>query len=97
MRIEEADFILEPSLTDYDGIFDLYLPQQVNSKTNPRIEFRSAGYGMSLASCVKRICRYRAISKLNKETITLMEYMKALLESEEELKQMFNELNIRKR
>ena len=97
MKIEEPDFIMEQSTDSASGIFDLYVLQEIKSKTNPRKEMKLVGYGIKLSSCIKHLCHYRATNKLNKDTATLNEYMTALMESKDELMKIFDEINLPKR
>lgn len=85
MRIEEEDFRL-----DYDGScnrFDLYMTKVIhaNDPEKRRTEPSIYGYSMTLEGALKKIINNR-ISKKNKETYSLKEYLK-------EYKQHVDDLN----
>ena len=58
MVIEEADFRLTSEVSDY--FWDLELLYTVRPKGKPeRQEFKNAGYGMPLETCIRRVVHHR--------------------------------------
>lgn len=85
MIIQGNFYRIEP-INDTSPLWDLYLLRKVNSKTNPREEFRLEGYGMPLDSAIGRIIRYAINSKYGKDEITtLKEYLNVFKQIQEEI------------
>lgn len=85
MIIQGNFYRIEP-INDNSPLWDLYLLRKVNSKTNPREEFRLEGYGMPLDSAIGRIIRYAINSKYGKDEITtLKEYLNVFKQIQEEI------------
>ena len=87
MIIEEKDFRLTP-IDDSTVRFDLELLYKVKPKgKESRLEFKNAGYGLSLENAIKKVAQYRIINNHKEEAITLVDYL-------EEFKQELDSLNI---
>ena len=87
MIIEEKDFRLTP-IDDSTVRFDLELLYKVKPKgKESRLEFKNAGYGLSLENAIKEVAQYRIINNHKEEAITLVDYL-------EEFKQELDSLNI---
>lgn len=85
MIIQGNFYRIEP-INDTSPLWDLYLLRKVNSKTNPREEFKLEGYGMPLDSAIGRIIRYAINSKYGKDEITtLKEYLNVFKQIKEEI------------
>lgn len=71
MIIEEHDFRMTQALGPF---WDLELLYTVKPKGKPaREEFKEAGYGLPLESCIKRVINHRMA--LKKEVYTLKEFL----------------------
>lgn len=81
MIIQEDDFKIT-SIDESTPCFDLELLYTVNKgKSNERVEFRNAGYGMPFDHALKKIIMYRISKK--QENFSLKEFIKEWrLESE---------------
>lgn len=95
MIIKGPDFYMESSISDESDSFDLQVLQHINSKTNPRDELKSAGYGMTMAKCVDKIARNRAARKhksaeYEDTPMTLKQYHEDYLQAIEEIKIMLH-------
>lgn len=88
MTIEESDFKLIPC-SEASPHFDLELLYTVNKgKSNERIEFRNAGYGLTLESAIRRIIMSRIASKHGEGTISLKEFLGEFKEEIKKIKQI---------
>lgn len=74
MVIEEADFKME-SVGDNTHFWDLSLLRIVKSKEGERQEFKNAGYGLTMLSCLKRIADFRVECK-HPDAMSLKDYIK---------------------
>lgn len=74
MEIVEKDFKLKP-ISDDCPQFDLELLYVVKPRGGEaRLEFKNAGYGMSLESAIKRIAHYRVSCNHKDEAIRSSTY-----------------------
>lgn len=74
MVIQEKDFILTP-INDSTPKFDLELLYKVQAKgKDPRMEFKTAAFGVSLEYAIKKIAQYRVSYKHEDEAISLKTY-----------------------
>lgn len=74
MEIVEKDFKLKPISEDCP-MFDLELLYVVEPRGGEaRLEFKNAGYGMSLESAIKRIAHYRVSRNHKDEAIRSSTY-----------------------
>jgi len=90
MIIEGTFYRLTP-LNDHSLMFDLELLYKISGK-NPRDEFKIAGYGMPLNSCIKAITAHAVYNKYNKsEIITLKQYLLEVKKVYEEIKKEISE------
>lgn len=72
MVIEESDFRITSGVSDH--FWDLELLYTVKPKGKPeRQEFKDAGFGMPLETCIKKIIHHRITS--GKDTGTLQGYI----------------------
>ena len=72
MVIEEADFRMTSGASDH--FWDLELLYTVRPKGKPeRQEFKDAGFGMSLETCIRKVVHHRISSK--RDVGTLKEYV----------------------
>lgn len=86
MVIEENDFKII-SIDDSTPCFDLELLYTVNKgKSNERVEFRNAGYGMSFENALKKIIMYRLNKKC--DTISMKDFFKEWKIESESLKNL---------
>ena len=77
MVIEEADFRMTSGASDY--FWDLELLYTVRPKGKPeRQEFKDAGFGMPLATCIRKVIHHRISCK--REVGTLQAEVKRLEE-----------------
>lgn len=82
MRIVEEDFIMESC----GGLFDLtFLKKVKNEDGKMVIKKLKPAYGCSLASCVKRIVRFRFKNKFESESPYLLEALKEIIKLEKEI------------
>lgn len=85
ITIEESDFKLT-QVSDNSNFWDLELLYTIRPKgKDPREEFKVAGYGMTMESCIKKIINHR-IAKKHPETINMKTYFT-------EYKQMVKEVS----
>lgn len=74
MEIVEKDFKLKP-ISDDCPQFDLELLYVVKPRGGEaRLEFKNAGYGMTLESAIKRIIHYRINCNHREEAISISKY-----------------------
>lgn len=74
MEIVEKDFKLVPC-DDNSPLFDLELLYVIKPRGGEsRLEFKNAGYGLSLKTAVKKIIQYRINCKHKEEAIKLKTY-----------------------
>lgn len=74
MEIVEKDFKLKP-IDDSSPFFDLDLLYLIKPRGGePRLEFKNAGYGLSLENAIKRIAHYRISCNHREEAIKLKTY-----------------------
>lgn len=87
MTIQEEDF----KMISCGALWDLELARVVRPKGGePRVEFKSEGYGMSMESCMRRIISKRISDK--KEVWSLKEYVEEYKQQVDELKKLFNQM-----
>lgn len=80
MIIEEKDFRLKP-IDDSSLMFDLELLYKVTPKGGEsRLEFKTAAYGLSLETALKRVVQYRLSNKHDEEAVSLESYCKEFIE-----------------
>lgn len=92
MRIIEEDFVMKPC--SY-GLFDLTFRQKVKDKETGEIKIKELRplYGMSLASCINRIVKYRFNTKFQSESIYLLDALKEIIRLEQEILRLCKEHN----
>ena len=74
MEIVEKDFKLKPISEDCP-MFDLGLLYVVKPRGGEaRLEFKNAGYGMSMENAIKKIAHYRVCSNHRDEAIRIKTY-----------------------
>lgn len=74
MEILENDFKLKP-ISEESPHFDLELLYTVKPRGGEtRQEFKNAGYGLSIESCIKRIAHYRINCNHKDEAINIKTY-----------------------
>lgn len=74
MEIVEKDFKLIPC-DDSSPLFDLELLYVIKPRGGEsRLEFKNAGYGLSLKTAIKKIIQYRINCKHKEEAIKLKTY-----------------------
>ena len=89
MIIEENDFKIT-SIDDSSPFFDLELLYTVNKgKAKERIEFRNAGYGLTLDNALKKIIMYRINNR--RECLSLKEFIKEWKIESEKLRNVIQE------
>lgn len=89
MEIVEKDFKLKP-IDECSPIFDLELLYVVKAKgKESRLEFKNAGYGLSLESAIKKIAQYRVDCKHKEEAIRIKTYFTEYKEELNKLKELF--------
>lgn len=87
MVIEEADFRITSGVSDY--FWDLELLCTVKPKgKSERQEFKDAGFGMPLVTCIKKVIHHRMSCK--KEVSTLKEYIQDYKEEIKRLEELLN-------
>lgn len=87
MIIQEEDFRMIPC----GALWDLELAKTIRPKGGePRVEFKSEGYGMTMESCIKRVINKRIADK--KETLSLKEYLDEYKQQLDTLNKLFNQL-----
>lgn len=74
MTIQEKDFILTP-INDSTPKFDLELLYKVQAKgKDPRMEFKTVAFGISLEYAIRKIAQYRVTIKHEDEAISIQTY-----------------------
>ena len=75
MVIEENDFRITSS-DEGSPVWDLELLYVIKPrKGESRKEFKNAGYGMLLESCIKRIINFRISNKQGEKAMTMKQYL----------------------
>lgn len=93
MVIEEADFRMTSGASDY--FWDLELLYTVRPKGKPeRQEFKDAGFGMPLETCIRRVVHHRIANK--RDVGTLKEYVQDYREEVKRLEELLNSSLIEK-
>ena len=88
MEIVEKDFKLKP-ISDDCPQFDLELLYVIKPRGGEaRLEFKNAGYGMSLESAIKRIVHYRISCKHREEAIRIKTYFEEYKKELDDLKNL---------
>lgn len=88
MEIVEKDFKLKP-ISDDCPQFDLELLYVVKPRGGEaRLEFKNAGYGMSLESAIKKIAHYRISCKHREEAIRIKTYFEEYKKELDDLKNL---------
>lgn len=87
MVIEEADFRMTSVASG--PFWDLELLYTVRPKGKPeRQEFKDAGFGMSLETCIRKVVHHRISSK--QDVSTLKEYVQDYKEEVKRLEELLN-------
>lgn len=88
MIIEEKDFRLTP--VGKDSLYwDLELQYIVNKgKTNERIDFKNAGYGLTLEKALTIVAHARICNKYENQSISLKTYIKEFKQIKEEIEKI---------
>lgn len=87
MVIEENDFRMTSGVSDH--FWDLELLYTVRPKGKPeRQEFKDAGFGMPLETCIKKVIHHRISNK--RDVSTLKEYIQDYKEEVNRLKELLN-------
>lgn len=82
----EGKFYRLTQISDSSPFWDLELLYTVRPKgKEARVEFKNAGYGMTLISALIACCSFATARKLDKEVVTLKEYVDAYNKSKEEI------------
>ena len=93
MVIEEADFRMTSGASDY--FWDLELLYTVRPKGKPeRQEFKDAGFGMPLATCIRKVIHHRISCK--REVGTLQEYVQDYKAEVKRLEVLLNSSEVEK-
>ena len=88
MEIAEKDFKLKP-VDECSTFFDLELLYVVKPRgREPRLEFKNAGYGLSLESAIKKVAQYRVDCNHREEAIRLKEYFSEYKKEIDSLKEL---------
>lgn len=91
MVIEEADFRMTSGVNDY--FWDLELLYTVRPKGKPeRQEFKDAGFGMPLETCIRRVIHHRISNK--RDVGTLSEYVQDYKDEVKRLEEMLNSSSV---
>lgn len=91
MEIAEKDFKLKPISEDCP-MFDLELLYVVKPRGGEaRLEFKNAGYGLSLQSAIKKIAHYRVNCNHREEAIRIKTYFEEYKKELDELKKLLCE------
>ena len=91
MEIVEKDFKLKP-IDECSPHFDLELLYVVKPRGGEsRLEFKNAGYGMSLESAIRKIAQYRVDCKHREEVIRLKTYFDEYKKELDDLKKLLCE------
>lgn len=87
MVIEEDDFRMTSGASNY--FWDLELLYTIRPKGKPeRQEFKDAGFGMTLETCVERIIHHRVSN--GREVSTLKEYVQDYRREVKRLEELLN-------
>lgn len=90
MEIVEKDFKLTPISEDHPS-FDLELLYVVNKgKSNERLEFKNAAYGISIETAIRKIAHYRISCKHKDEAIKLKTYFSEFKQELDNLKNLLS-------
>ena len=88
MEIVEKDFKLKP-IDECSPLFDLDLLYIIRPRGGePRLEFKNAGYGMTLTSAIKKIAQYRVDCNHREEAIRLKTYFEEYKKELDTLKEL---------
>lgn len=88
MEIVEKDFKLKP-IDEASPHFDLELLYVIKPRGGePRLEFKNAGYGLTLETAMKKIVQYRVHCNHKEEALKLREYFKEYKKELDELKKL---------
>lgn len=88
MEIVEKDFKLKP-ISEDSPMFDLELLYVIKPRGGEaRLEFKNAGYGMSLGGAIKRIAHYRISCKHREEAIRIKTYFEEYKKELDDLKNL---------
>lgn len=88
MEIAEKDFKLKP-VSENSPQFDLELLYVVKPRGGEaRLEFKTAGYGMSMENCIKKIAHYRVNCNHREEAIRLKTYFEEYKQELDDLKKL---------
>lgn len=91
MEIVEKDFKLKP-IDECSPFFDLELLYVVKPRGGEaRLEFKNAGYGMTLESAIKKIAHYRVDCNHREESIKLKMYFNEYKKELDTLKELLGE------
>lgn len=87
MIIEESDFRMTSGASDY--FWDLELLYTIRPKGKPeRQEFKDAGYGMTLETCIRKIIHHRVSNK--QDVSTFKEYAQNFIEERNKFIEVIN-------
>lgn len=95
LKIEENDFIMERS-TPFSNVWDLQLKVMIKEKSKGKLtggtreEFKNAGYGLPMESCISKIILNRIERKT--ETVDLKEFGKLYKKLTKELTETFKNI-----
>lgn len=84
MTIEGSFYRMTP-INESSTLFDLELLHSIGGK-NPRQEFKNAGYGMPLMTCLRKIVGYSINKKYESEIISLKQYIDEVTKAYEKLR-----------
>lgn len=88
MEIVEKDFKLKP-IDESSPFFDLELLYIIKPRGGqPRLEFKNAGYGMTLASAIGKIAQYRVDCNHREEAIRVKTYFEEYKKELDALKEL---------
>ena len=91
MEIVEKDFKLKP-ISDDIPRFDLELLYIVKPRGGePRMEFKNAGYGLTLSYAIQKIVQYRVSCNHKEEAITIKKYFEEYKRELDNLKKLLCE------
>lgn len=89
MVIEGSFYRLTP-VNESSLLYDLELLYDIGGK-NPRKEFKTEGYGMTLETCLMKCCQFAISKKFSKdEVLTLKQYLDEFKTIKEALKKELN-------
>ena len=86
--IIEGEFYRMTPINESSTLFDLELLHEIGGK-NPRQEFKIAGYGMPLMTCLRKIVAYSINKKY--DTLTLKQYINEITKAYEDLRSEITE------